>query len=90
MYKENIIISFSDSENWVKWYGEKVVVNGETRGKKCQWYRYYFDCPKCKNQSLNDDEGGWYSCNNFEEVFADPTGEDKKLYCKNYEREAEE
>lgn len=73
MYKENITIKSYSNENYI--------VNIETIGKRVGCYRYYFRCVNCKNQSIADDEGTIYSCNNCS-TFTDV--DDEKVYCKNY------
>lgn len=83
MYKENVVLSFPDDKLWVQEFGEKVVLNIETVGKPCNMGRYYFHCRECDNQSIADDEGTCYSCNNYSQVWDDT---EKKHYCKNYKK----
>lgn len=83
MYKENVVLSFPDDKLWVQEFGEKVVLNIETVGKPCNMGRYYFHCKECDNQSIADDEGTCYSCNNYSQVWDDT---EKKHYCKNYKK----
>lgn len=83
MYKENVVLSFPDDKLWVQEFGEKVVLNIETVGKPCNMGRYYFHCKECENQSIADDEGTCYSCNNYSQVWDDT---EKKHYCKNYKK----
>ena len=83
MYKENVVLSFPDDKLWVQEFGGKVVLNIETVGKPCNMGRYYFHCKECDNQSIADDEGTCYSCNNYSQVWDDT---EKKHYCKNYKK----
>ena len=83
MYKENVVLSFPDDKLWVQEFGEKVVLNIETVGKPCNMGRYYFHCKECDNQSIADDEGTCYSCNNYSQVWNDT---EKKHYFKNYKK----
>lgn len=76
MYKENVVIKSYDNK--------LLTVNIETVGKRVDYYRYYFRCTNCKNQSTADDEGTIYSCNNCD-TFLDTN--DEKVYCKNYCKE---
>lgn len=78
MYKKNVVIE--------SWDTEYKTVNIETVGKRVGCYRYYFRCVNCKNQSIADDEGTIYSCNNCR-TFTDV--EDEKVYCENYARDGE-
>lgn len=73
MYKENQTI-----KTFEKTFE---TLNIESVGKRSGCYKYYSDCGACKNQSIADDEGTHYSCNNVCEV-NDIT--DTKIYCKNY------
>lgn len=50
---------------------------------------YYFDCGKCKCQSIGDDTGTQWDCNNYipiESAQRTKTGRYKQ-YCVNYIRE---
>lgn len=61
------------------------IVNIETVGAYFSGlYKIYFDCSKCKNQSISDDSSLLTACNNYEDI---EDQNDKKMYCKNYERE---
>lgn len=82
MYKENYKLTFNDTRN-IKEFGNEVVLNIETVGKPCPMGRYYFYCKECANQSIADDEGTCYSCNNYQNVYDDS---ETKFYCKNYKR----
>lgn len=77
-------MSYKAKVKIVNFDGETEIVNIETVGQKI-WggYRRYFDCFYCDNQSICDDSGTLYDCNNYSD-FTDPT--DEKLYCRNYER----
>ena len=81
MYKENLILTFPDDELWVREFGRAIALNAETIGKPCKMGRYYFHCSECVNQSISDDEGTCWSCNNYSQVFND---KETKYYCKNY------
>lgn len=76
MYKQNVEIETYE--------GDTVTCNIESVGKRAGCYLYYFRCAGCKNQSIADDEGTVYSCNNLCE-FSDKN--DEKIYCKNYVKE---
>lgn len=76
MYKENVVIESCD--------GEYLTTNIETVGKRKDCYLYYFRCVNCKNQSIADNEGTIYSCNNCR-TFTDTN--DEKVYCENYCKE---
>ncbi len=78
MYKESVKIRSFD--------GEIETVNIETVGKYADSYKWYFDCSICKNQSIADDEGTIYSCNNCS-TLSDIT--DSKMYCRNYVKDFE-
>lgn len=84
MYKENVVLSFPDDKLWVQEFGEKVVLNIETVGKSCNCGRYYFHCNECENQSIADDEGTCYSCNNYSNIY---NSEETKFYCGNYKKD---
>lgn len=75
MYKENQIIE--------TFGGEFKTVNIETVAVKRNLYLWRFDCKKCKNQSIADDENTIYSCNNCKDF---PNKKDENLYCENYKR----
>lgn len=83
MYKENAEVE--------AFYGFNDIakVNLETKCVK-EWgdFKYYFDCSKCVNQSINDDNKTVYSCNNcwlLEGKY--PTKKYKiKVYCWHYQR----
>ena len=83
MYKENVEL--------LDWCGSRFVVNKETRGCRFGNDLAYFRCANCKNQSICDESGTVFDCNNYisieEEEFT-RTGK-YKLYCLNYERETE-
>lgn len=65
--------------------GDRVKLNIEGVGRKCRnGYLVHFDCSRCKNQSIADDENVFESCNNYAPV-VDKT--DKHMYCLNYEEE---
>lgn len=82
MYKENFTLIFQDQRNIAE-FGEQITLNIETVGKACNMGRYYFHCKECDNQSIADDEGTCYSCNNYSQVWDDT---EKKHYCKNYKK----
>ena len=66
-------------------YGYKVTCNVEGVGRKCSnGYLVHFDCSRCKNQSIADDENVFESCNNYAPV-VDKT--DKHMYCRCYEED---
>lgn len=85
MYKENVKIITRE-------LGKDIteIVNCETQAVYyTQGNNYYYDCSKCKNQSIGDDSGTQYDCNNcgeFEAKELTKSGK-SKLYCKNYARE---
>ena len=83
MYKENIRLSFPNDKLWVQEFGEEITLNAETVGKSCNMGRYYFHCNECDNQSIADDEGTCFSCNNYSQVWNDT---ETKHYCKNYKK----
>ena len=64
MYKENHIIRF-ENKLCIQEFGNEVTLNIETVGKRCNMGRYYFHCNECENQSIADDEGTCWSCNNY-------------------------
>jgi len=69
----------------ISYEGDTHIINLETVGANFSGlYKIYFNCSKCKNQSISDDSGLITACNNYEDI-ADQS--DKRLYCKNYERE---
>lgn len=82
MYKENYKLVFKDAKN-IKEFGEELTLNIETVGKPCYEGRYYFHCVECQNQSICDDDGTCYSCNNYVNVYNDS---ETKFYCKNYKK----
>ena len=83
MYKENVEIT--------DWRGSHFVINKETIGCRLGNDLAYFRCANCKNQSICDESGTVFDCNNYisieEEEFT-RIGK-YKLYCLNYEREIE-
>lgn len=83
MYKENHKLTFQDKRN-IKEFGKEVVLNIETVGKSCKMGRYYFHCYECENQSIADDGGTCYSCNNYQNIYND---NETKFYCQNYKKE---
>ena len=81
MYKENVVISTFDYE--------KVKVNAETHAVAYNKHaNFYFDCAKCKKQSIGDDSGTQWACNNYCEITALETTRSgkNKIYCTNYRR----
>lgn len=80
MYKENYKLTFSDPR-MVREFGKEVVLNIETVGRRCKMGRIYFNCKECNNQSIADDGGTCFSCNNYEQIYND---DETKFYCKNY------
>lgn len=86
MYKQDFELIFKDKLN-IEEFGEKVILNIETVGKRCNMGRYYFHCNECKNQSIADDEGTCYSCNNYKQIWND---NETKHYCGNYEKDGKD
>lgn len=80
MYKENHTIRF-ENKLCIQEFGSEVTLNIETVGKRCNMGRYYFHCNECENQSIADDEGTCWSCNNYSQIWND---DETKHYCKNY------
>ena len=82
MYKTNATIVSAE--------GMEIVLNHETEAV-VRWHHnnYYFDCSKCKKQSIGDDSGTQYDCNNCAEVEAyEQTKQGHyKYYCANYEKD---
>lgn len=73
MYKEKVDIRTYDNE--------RQTVNIETVGERVGYYRYYFRCDNCKNQSIFDDKNDIHTCVN-RRIFIGIDNE--KVYCKNY------
>ena len=78
MYKENQLVETYE--------GEQKTVNLETVAVKRDCYLWRFDCRKCNNRSISDDERLVTSCNNFKD-FSDK--QDRNYYCENYVRDIE-
>lgn len=78
MYKERVNI---------KTYNNELrTVNIETIGERVDYYRYYFCCDNCKNQSIAADEYNIHTCVNCR-IFIDISNE--KVYCENYAKDGE-
>lgn len=73
MYKEKVDIRTYDNE--------LQTVNIETVGERVGYYRYYFRCDNCKNQSIFDDKNNIHACVN-RRIFIGIDNE--KVYCENY------
>lgn len=84
MYKTLVQIEAAD--------GETVRLNCETRAvRRCMGINYYFDCTKCKHQSIGDETGTAFDCNNYVEVEAAKRTRcgRYKIYCPWYIKECE-
>jgi len=82
MYKELVEIKTAD--------GDTIRLNCETSVvKRCLGVNYYFDCAKCKHQSIGDETGTVFDCNNYVEVEAAQRtrGGHYKIYCPWYQQE---
>lgn len=81
MYKENVKITTFDYE--------KIKVNAETHAvARNRAANFYFDCSKCEKQSISDDSGTPWACNNYcqtVELAITRSGKNK-IYCTNYKR----
>ena len=74
MYKEKVDIRTYDNE--------RQTVNIKTVGERVGYYRCYFRCDNCKNQSIFDnDKNDIHACVN-RRTFIGIGNE--KVYCKNY------
>lgn len=80
MYLENKQIITAD--------GMELQLNCETAATRRYKTNYYFDCSKCARQSIGDDTGTQWDCNNYCEVEAyEKTSRGcTKIYCSNYKR----
>ena len=68
--------------------GSELQLNCETAATRRYRTNYYFDCSKCAKQSIGDDTGTQWDCNNYCEVEAyEKTSRGcTKIYCSNYKR----
>lgn len=68
--------------------GMALQLNCETAATRRYRTNYYFDCSKCAKQSIGDDTGTQWDCNNYNEVEAYETTPNgcSKIYCANYKR----
>lgn len=81
MYKDRTIIITDE--------GQEIQLNCETAAiRRCR-NNYYFDCSKCSRQSIGDETGTQYDCNNYIEVEAYEKTRNgcSKIFCANYARE---
>lgn len=73
MAYKNKDITTEEKEQWN--------VNYESVGVRRDCYRYYFKCKYCDNQSIADDEGTIWSCNNLIHLVED---NGVNVYCGKY------
>lgn len=79
---------YKECEKIITAEGMTIELNCETSATRRHRTNYYFDCSKCARQSIGDDTGTQWDCNNYSEVEAYKTTPKgcAKIYCANYKR----
>lgn len=79
---------YKECEKIITAEGMTIELNCETSATRRHRTNYYFDCSKCARQSIGDDTGTQWDCNNYSEVEAYKTTPKgcTKIYCANYKR----